>query len=257
MSTDPHLLHWDACLNARDLGGFPTRDRRTTRRRAVIRADNLCRLTRHGRLALVRYGVRTAIDLRDVTEHPLEHDPFSREELAEIARVGIPQLTPEFWRAWQGTMTGHEGDLLTLETCGATIATMFAAIAAAPDGGIVVYCHAGKERTGIAAALLLDLAGVDRALIAREHTRSDEYLAPLYAAWMDAQPDPEEQRRLRRALRPQPEQMLVTLAALDELYGGIEQYLLDSGLEASVRSICSGCGRSACRRRCCFSGSGC
>jgi protein tyrosine/serine phosphatase len=231
MSTDPQLLHWDACLNARDLGGFPTRDRRTTRRRAVIRSDNLCRLTRHGRLALVRYGVRTAIDLRDVKEHPLEHDPFSREELAEIERVEIPQLTPEFWRAWQGTMTGHEGDLLTLETCRATIATMFAAIAAAPDGGIVVYCHAGKERTGIAAALLLDLVGVDRARIAQEHTRSDEYLAPLYAAWIDAQPDPERQQRLRHALRPQPDQMELTLAALDQLYGGVEQYLLDSGLE--------------------------
>jgi len=231
MPTDPRHLHWDACLNVRDLGGFPTRDRRTTRRHAVIRADNLCRLTRHGRLALVRYGVRTAIDLRDVKEHPLEHDPFSREELAEVERVEIPQLTPEFWRAWQGTMTGHEGDLLTLETCGETIATMFAAIAAAPEGGIVVYCHAGKERTGIAAALLLDLVGVDRTIIAQEHTRSDEYLAALYAAWIDAQPAPEKQQRLRHALRPQPEQMLLTLSALDELYGGIEQYLLDSGLE--------------------------
>src|SRR5260221_99852 len=94
-----------------------------------------------------------------------------------------------------------------------------------------VYCHAGKEPTGIAAALLLELAGVDRAIIAREHTRSDEYLAPLYAAWIDAQPDPEKQQRLRHALRPQPEQMLLTLTALDELYGGIERYLLDSGLE--------------------------
>jgi len=231
MSTDPRKLHWDACLNARDLGGFPTRGGRTTRRHVVIRADNLCRLTRHGRQALVRYGVRTAIDLRDVKEHPLEHDPFGREELAEIERIEIPQLTPEFWRAWQGTMTGHEGDLLTLETCGETIATMFAAIAAAPDGGIVVYCHAGKERTGIAAALLLDLVGVDRAIIAREHARSDEYLAPLYAAWIDAQPDSERQQRLRHALRPQPDQMLLTLGALDELYGGIERYLLESGLE--------------------------
>ena len=230
MPTDPRLLHWDACLNARDLGGFPTRDGRTTRSHAFVRADNLCRLTRHGRLALVRHGVRTAIDLRDPKEHPLEHDPFSREELAEVDRVEIPQLTPEFWRAWQGTMTGHEGDLLTLETCGETIATMFAAIAAAPDGGIVVYCHAGKERTGIAAALLLDLAGVDRSTIAQEHTRSDEYLAPLYAAWVDAQPEPEKQQRLRHALRSQPDQMHLTLDALDELYGGIERYLLDWGL---------------------------
>ena len=232
MTTDPRHLHWDACLNVRDLGGFPTRDGHTTRRRAVIRADNLCRLTWHGRLALVRYGVRTAIDLRDPKEHLLEHDPFGRKELADVDRVDIPQLTPEFWRVWQGTMTGHEGDLLTLETCREPIATMFAAIAAAPEGGIVMYCHAGKERTGIAAALLLDLAGVDRTTIAHEHVRSDEYLAALYTAWLEAEPDPEKQQRLRHALRPQPQQMILTLDALDELYGGIEHYLLDCGIEA-------------------------
>jgi protein tyrosine/serine phosphatase len=234
MPTDPRLLHWDACLNVRDLGDFRTRDGHTTRTRALIRADNLCRLTRHGRLALARSGVRTAIDLRDPKELLLEHDPFTRDELAEIDRVDIPQLTPEFWRAWQGTMTAHEGDLLTLETCREPIATMFAAIAAARDGGVVVYCHAGKERTGLAAALLLELAGVDRATIAREHTQSDAYLAPLYAAWLEAEPDPERQQRLRHALRPQPDQMLLTLDALDELYGGIERYLLESGLEPST-----------------------
>ncbi len=233
MPTDPRQLHWDACLNVRDLGGFPTRGGHSTRRGALVRADNLCRLTMHGRRALARHGVSVAIDLRDPREHALEHDPFSRDELAEIDRVDIPQLTPEFWRAWQETMTAHEGDVLTLETCREPIATMFAAIAAARDGGVVVYCHAGRERTGIAAALLLELAGVDRATIAAEHVRSDEYLAPLYAAWLDAEPDPERQQRLRHALRPQPDQMILTLAALDELYGGIERYLLGSGLEAT------------------------
>jgi protein-tyrosine phosphatase len=232
LATDPRHLHWDACLNVRDLGGFRTRDGRITRSHALIRADNLCRLTAHGRSALRRYGVRTAIDLRDPREHALEHDPFSRDELADVDRIDIPQLTPDFWRAWQGTMTGHEGDLLTLETCRETIATMVAAIAAAPDGGIVVYCHAGKERTGLSAALLLELAGVDRVTIAEEHARSDEYLAPLYAAWLDGEPDAEARQRMRHALRSQPDQMTLTLDALDELYGGIEGYLLDSGLEA-------------------------
>ena len=53
----------------------------------------------------------------------------------------------------------------------------------------------------------------------------------MYAAWLDAEPDPEEGQRLRNGLRVKPDQMELTLGALDELYGGIEQYLLDSGLE--------------------------
>ncbi|MDP9245201.1 MAG: tyrosine-protein phosphatase [Chloroflexota bacterium] len=232
MTTDERQLHWDACLNVRDLGGFPTRDGHTTRSHAIIRADNLCRLTRHGRLALVRYGARTAIDLRDPKEHLLEYDPFSREELADVGRVDIPQLTPEFWRVWDGDMSGHEGDLLTLETCREPIAAMFAAVAAAPEGGIVIFCHAGKERTGIAAALLLEFAGVDRGTIGREHALSDDHLAPLYAAWLEAEADPEKRRRFSQTLWSQPDQMRLTLDALDELYGGIGRYLLDSGAEA-------------------------
>ena len=232
MPNDPRLLHWDACLNVRDLGGLATRDGHATRSHAVIRADNLCRLTAHGRSALMRYGVRTAIDFRDPREYPLEHDPFSRDELSEVGRIGVPLLTLGFWRAWHSGIDGHEGDLLFLETCREPVATLFAALAAAPDGAVVMYCHAGKERTGIAAALLLELAGVDRATIDREHARSDKYLAPLYAAWREAEPDPEERLRLMHALRPDPEQMVHTLSALDELYGGIERYLLDSGLEA-------------------------
>ena len=232
MSNDPRLLHWDACLNVRDLGGFATRDGHTTRRHAVIRADNLCRLTAHGRAALLRNGVRTAIDLREPSEHPIEHDPFSREELRAVDRVDIPLLTKAFWRGWPGLMDGHEADLLCLETCRESIAAVVTAIAVAPAGGIVIYCHAGKERTGLAAALLLDLAGVDRATIAREHAASDEYLAPLYAAWLDAEPDPEARQRLRNALRVKPDQMVQTLNALDALYDGIERYLLESGVEA-------------------------
>jgi protein-tyrosine phosphatase len=168
MATDPRHVHWDACLNVRDLGGFPTRDGHTTRSHAVVRADNLCRLTAHGRAALTRYGIRTAIFCRDPREHPLEHDPFTRDELRDVGRVD-------------------------------------------PDGAVVMYCHAGKERTGIAAALLLELAGVDRATIGREHALSDEHLAPLYAAWREAELDPEARQRLTHALRPDPEQRPLTL----------------------------------------------
>ncbi|HEY4917597.1 MAG TPA: tyrosine-protein phosphatase [Solirubrobacteraceae bacterium] len=64
----PHAerdLLWDGCANVRDLGGMPTQDGRETRRRAVIRADGLDRLTARGWSALVAYGVRTVIDLRN------------------------------------------------------------------------------------------------------------------------------------------------------------------------------------------------
>ncbi len=44
MERERHL-DWDGCLNARDLGGLPTVSGRATRWRAVVRADNVDRLT--------------------------------------------------------------------------------------------------------------------------------------------------------------------------------------------------------------------
>src|SRR6266545_1675488 len=57
-------LAWEGVLNARDLGGYPAAGGRETRWGAVVRSDNLTPLTPAGRAALVRYGVRTIVDLR-------------------------------------------------------------------------------------------------------------------------------------------------------------------------------------------------
>jgi protein-tyrosine phosphatase len=233
MDADRRHLPWDACFNARDLGGFPTRDGHATRWRTIVRADNLCRLTHHGRAELARYGVRSAIDLRSKKELVLEHDPFTRPELAEVAYLNLSQTSDAFWRAWSHELTGHQADLLTLETCRENLAAMFAAIAEAPLGAVVVYCHAGKERTGLAAALLLSLAGVDPATIAAEHARSDVYLERLYAAWLAPYAERPDIDRIADRLRTPPNQMELTLGALDEQYGGIERYLLDSGSAAT------------------------
>jgi protein tyrosine/serine phosphatase len=230
MATDARHLPWDACLNVRDLGGFATRDGRTTRWRALVRADNLCRLTWHGRTALVRYGVRTVIDLRSKKELVLEHDPFGRPELADVTRLNVPQLSDEFWARWNHRMTGHEGDVLTLETCRQNIAEMFTAIANVREGGVLFHCHAGKERTGLAAAMLLALAGVEASVINADHVASDVYLEPLYVAWLAQVDDAAKRERGTAHLRLDPQQMLLTLQALDDRFGGVERYLLDSGV---------------------------
>jgi len=58
-------LEWDACWNVRDLGGYETGLVGKTRSGSVVRAGNLSQLTDAGRDALLGYGIRTVIDLRD------------------------------------------------------------------------------------------------------------------------------------------------------------------------------------------------
>ena len=231
MSTpaDPRRLRWDACHNVRDLGGFPTRHG-STRWGAIVRSDNICRLTRHGRQALVRHGVRTVIDLRSDNELGLENDPFHRGDLDE---VGYAQVA--LWTDAVGARHAAEPDRrfenVVLDAAPGAIAALFTAIAAAPAGGVLIFCHAGKERTGIAAALVLAIAGVPRALISSEYALSDVYLEPLFEAWLAAA-EPAARAGVEALRVTRDDRMALVLAEVDERYGGVEPYLLSTGLDA-------------------------
>ena len=61
-------LAWDACHNARDVGGYPIAGGGRTGWGRFVRADNLRRLSAAGRAALLASGVRTVIDLRSPFE---------------------------------------------------------------------------------------------------------------------------------------------------------------------------------------------
>src|SRR5438309_1708403 len=73
-------LAWPHCLNVRELGGYPIAGGGQVRWRALLRGDNLCRLTPEGCSALVDYGVRTIIDLRSPWELELAPHPFRQSE---------------------------------------------------------------------------------------------------------------------------------------------------------------------------------
>jgi hypothetical protein len=63
-----------------------------------------------------------------------------------------------------------------LESYPASIAQIMRTFIAAPEGGVVFHCHAGKDRTGTIAALLLDLVGVAHDQIAEDYALSQHYL---------------------------------------------------------------------------------
>ena len=56
------------------------------------------------------------------------------------------------------------------------------AIADAPDGGVIVHCNVGKDRTGVVVALLLGLAGVPTETIVDDYAVSAGYLGHVRGA---------------------------------------------------------------------------
>ena len=70
-------LELEGTRNIRDLGGYQTVDGRTPRWKTMLRADTLEKLTPDGQRALVDYGVRTVIDLRQTVPMLRSPNPFS------------------------------------------------------------------------------------------------------------------------------------------------------------------------------------
>jgi protein-tyrosine phosphatase len=169
-STDERHLRFDAVFNFRDLGGYPTRDGRTTRWRTFYRADGLFRMTEADIDTVRALGLRTVLDLRtpdELTErgtfpvgaHPVrfEHLPFlvNHWDPAEAVDDTTSFLVRKY------TEMLDEGS--------ASIAAAFAVLADHDAPPAVFHCAAGKDRTGVLAMLLLAVAGVPDEIIGQDY----------------------------------------------------------------------------------------
>jgi protein-tyrosine phosphatase len=231
-------LAWEGSYNIRDLGGLPTVDGRVIRRGALVRADNLSHLTLAGQAALVEYGIGTIIDVRSNEECATRPHAFSRH--ATIHTVNIPFGTGADADAQEELDAASDladWSRLTLQHCQPAIAQLVTQLAQAPPGGVLIHCHAGKDRTGLAVALVLALVGVEPALIAADYAASAEGLQPLFTQWLAAVAHDEAQHAaLALQLTAHPETMLAVLAELDTGYGGVHAYLEQCGVGEAERN---------------------
>lgn len=238
-------LDWPACYNVRDLGGLPTVDGGTTRWRAVIRSDIPARLTAEGRQALIDYGVRTIIDLREpnqTVEEPsifmtptgAANEPVYLNRQLETRQPHVSALIekgaqrPDFTRAdVYNIILDHYPELF---------AEAMRAIASARPGGVLIHCHGGKDRTGTICALLLGLAGVPDDVIAADYAESQVCLWPLWEEII-AKVGGEENADFWLKPTATAEMMHRTLGHLNDTYGGVRAYLLSTGLAPAELAV--------------------
>src|SRR5688572_22096970 len=140
-ATPDRRLAWEACYNARDLGGLAMEDGVRTASGRIFRADNLCRLTPGGRESLVRSGVRTIIDLRSPFELELDPCPFAAARTSNAVRgyptyLHVPLLdeTDALREALDAAPTVAAMYALMLDRCATGVGAVFAAITSAPPG---------------------------------------------------------------------------------------------------------------------------
>jgi len=170
MEPNPRLLPLIGAYNFRDLGGYPTVDGRVTRWGQLFRSDTLHELTEADLKVLRDVGLKTVVDLR------------TRTELERTGR-GLLADEPVHFRH-HSVLQEEGGETRAAPTEADTVgqrylwyldvgrAALVETLTMAGDRGLyplVFHCAAGKDRTGVVAALVLDILGVERNVIVEDY----------------------------------------------------------------------------------------
>ena len=167
-------LPLEGATNVREMGGYPTMDGKVTRFKTFIRGNRLKDITEKDNEFLKNYGITDIIDLRGNTKiqdsfvsddninldyFKYHYIPFSNVETEEyIAKYAIDD-----------SFDFGEGYYLLLNNK-KRIAEFIRTLANA-KGAVLYHCTAGKDRTGVASALLLGICNVsDMDIIANYET---------------------------------------------------------------------------------------
>jgi protein-tyrosine phosphatase len=226
MQNPERTLSFPALLNARDLGGCPTADGSYTKWRSLLRSDDLAQLTPQGVLALAQYGVETVVDLRWSEEVVLNPSPISRRAPGiRYVHKSLLASTPAQWRELSRRCEKEMWKCVVLEKARAELRDVLRIIATAAPGPLLFHCVAGKDRTGIIAALMLTVADVKAEFIASDYAESTQMLGNAYLKrYRDA--DPQDVLENVRC----PQEGVHNMLAYLRQQGGVREYLEQIGL---------------------------
>lgn len=221
--------------NARDLGGLPAAGG-TVARDVLIRSDNLQALTPGDvRLLVDEVGLRTVFDLRTSGEvdsegpGPLRGRPEVRHvHLSLIPEAGLPEpgaVLPDRWA--DGAVGAY---LHYLRDAPDKFAAAVRQLGTPDAGAAIVHCAAGKDRTGVLVALVLEACGVPRDAVVADFALTNERIERIYDRLSATRTYGDDVRRIGLdAHRVDPVTMTAVLDVLDERWGGAAGYLRAAG----------------------------
>ncbi|KJY23975.1 MULTISPECIES: tyrosine-protein phosphatase [Streptomyces] len=189
--SSPRHLPFARLHNFRDLGGYRSADGRTTAWGVLYRADSLGKLDPADADwdRFLGLGIRTVIDLR----YPWEIEAKGR--IPEVERFTYANLSIEHRPYDQATIDPALDPWRYLADRFAEVAEdgveeIRGAIELIADGPgpAVFHCTSGKDRTGLIAALVLTLLGVDEEQILADFALTELATARLTADWHAANP---------------------------------------------------------------------
>jgi len=249
------VIELDGTTNTRDIGGYLARDQRAVRNGQIIRSEKLSRLTAEDFRALEELGVKTVIDLR------------TEEEREDAPTVWLGENPPAFhhfpigdadsgWYAAQSRMIARNrftpaqslehmaaGYRMIADEGVASYRGLMELVLDESNWPILIHCSAGKDRTGVATAVILEAIGVDRSVIMDEYLLTNEIGRSAEKAELMERESAKVSSRRRgpsaEAWYPivgvRPEMLEAFYARVDERYGSMDAFLSEIGVDPAAR----------------------
>lgn len=239
-------MNLTGCFNFRDLGGHKTLSGKVIRTGQIFRSGNISPATRRDVGRFKELGIVSVCDFRSGPEH--EAHP----------NLWIDGTNIDYWRWGEDESVGDS--LALLRECSvsedktkkrmqevyrqipyeqsASFRELFHRIAARKTP-LIFHCAAGKDRTGVAAALLLSALGVSRAAIFDDFTRTNLFFQRIHDAFLSdprhSQITSENPTAWLPMLKADPSYLEAMFAHIETNHGGVEGYLNDiTGLDQSA-----------------------
>ena len=224
----------EGCVNFRDLGGYPTTDGRTVKWRHLFRSDAPNTLTEADvQIITGTLGISAVIDLRNsdgvltdgrgllaLSGIGYHHFPF-------LERRGIPPPTD----GEDSALRLAEVYQWMLHNSGDLMAQAFTTLAQQVNHPALFHCSAGKDRTGVLAATILDVLGVDREEIVADYLETNVAIDAILAR---LQKMPGFVHSTREGIMAPRIAIEKYLDVAQSEFGGSEAYLLHHGVQQSV-----------------------
>ncbi|MCQ8878002.1 tyrosine-protein phosphatase [Pseudoalteromonas shioyasakiensis] len=184
--TTTRLVPLEGGRNFRDIGGYQTTTGKTVKWGKIYRSGALSNLTADDYTIINELDIGTVVDFRTTTERSSEVTKWAAKQpemisqdyemdfdMAELGKVlKDPNLSREML---ESMMTKMYPSILDDQTENYT--AMFDSLVE-KDSSLLFHCTAGKDRTGISAALVLAALGVDKQTIIDDYMATNQYLDP-------------------------------------------------------------------------------
>ncbi|HEY5774815.1 MAG TPA: tyrosine-protein phosphatase [Xanthomonadales bacterium] len=252
------VIHLKGTTNTRDIGGYQNSAMGTLRWGQIIRSDNLSRLTTGDFQKLEEIGIKTVIDLRTQKEHDQSPTVWTGDKPPRFFHFPVGDSDNDWFTAQRKMMKRNrfsqeqslehmiEGYRMIAEEGASSYRKLMEIVLDESNWPVLIHCSAGKDRSGIAVALILESLNIDRETIMEEYLLTNE-ISRIEEKAVFLSKESKSSSRGNKFSKGTPASAWLPIvgvdarmleafyARVDERYGSMEAYLTELGADQDAR----------------------